>query len=62
MEVVFSLPILIIPAIFPFVAGSMAKCFGRKFWTWFLIGIPLPFIANLILLCLPDRSVKKQTA
>jgi len=35
----------------------MAKSMGRKFWPWFLLGIPLPFIANIILLCLP---VKKQ--
>jgi len=38
------------------VTGQMAKSFGRKFWPWFLIGIPLPLVANIILLCLPDKS------
>ena len=56
MEVLFSLPILIIPFILPMIAGLMAKSYGRSFWTWFLIGVPLPLIANLILLCLPDRT------
>jgi len=59
MEFVFALPLLFIPLVMPFIAGQMAKNFGRKFWPWFLIGIPLPFIANIILLCLPDKSKKK---
>ena len=58
MEVLFSLPILIIPFILPMIAGLMAKSYGRSFWTWFLIGVPLPLIANIILLCLPDRTQK----
>ena len=59
MEVIFALPIIFIPFIMPFITGQMAKCFGRKFWPWFFIGIPLPFIANIILLCLPDKSKKR---
>jgi len=59
MEFVFALPLLFIPLVMPFIAGQMAKSFGRKFWPWFLIGIPLPFIANIILLCLPDKTKKK---
>lgn len=58
MEVIAALVVLIIPFIWPTITGLMAKSFGRKFWPWFLIGIPLPFIANVILLCLPDRSSK----
>jgi len=60
MEVLFAIPFLLIPFIMPFVAGQMAKCFGRKFWPWFLIGLCLPFIANFILLCLPDKSKKNE--
>ena len=60
MEVLFSLPILMIPFILPMIAGLMAKSYGRSFWTWFLIGIPLPLIANVILLCLPDRTQKQK--
>jgi hypothetical protein len=56
MEVVFALPLLLLPFFLPFVTGQMAKSFGRKFWPWFLIGIPLPLVANIILLCLPDKS------
>jgi len=58
MEVVFALPIIFIPFIMPFITGLMAKSFGRKFWPWFFIGIPLPFIANIVLLFLPDNSIK----
>jgi hypothetical protein len=58
MEVVLALPLLIIPFIMPLIAGLMAKTYGRSFWTWFLIGIPLPFIANIILLCLRDKTAK----
>lgn len=58
MEVLFSLPILMIPFILPMIAGLMAKSYGRSFWTWFLIGLPLPLIANIILLCLPARTEK----
>ena len=61
MEVILALPILIIPLIFPFISGQMAKCYGRKFWPWFCIGMALPFIANIILLCLPDKSKQKPT-
>jgi hypothetical protein len=56
MEVVFALPLLLLPLFFPCVTGLMAISFGRKFWPWFLIGIPFPLVANIILLCLPDRS------
>ncbi len=61
MEVVFALPLLFIPFFMPFIAGQMAKSFGRKFWPWFMIGIPLPFVANIILLCLPDKSKQEPT-
>ena len=61
MEFVFALPLLFLPLVMPFLAGQMAKGFGRKFWPWFFVGIPLPFIANIILLCLPDKSKKKET-
>jgi len=58
MEVLFAIPLLLVPFFMPFIAGQMAKSFGRDFWCWFLIGIPLPFIANIILLCLPDKTRK----
>lgn len=58
MEVLFAIPLLFLPFLMPFIAGQMAKSFGRNFWRWFFIGIPLPFIANIILLCLPDKSKK----
>ena len=60
MEVVFAIPFLLIPLLLPVATGLMAKNFGRKFWPWFFLGIPLPFIANIILLCLPDKSKKTQ--
>ena len=60
MEVIFAIPLLFIPLIMPWLAGQMATGFGRKFWPWFFAGMALPFIANIILLCLPDKSVKKE--
>lgn len=59
MEFLFALPLLILPFLLPLATGLMAKSFGRKFGLWFCISIPLPFIANVILLCLPDRSAQK---
>jgi MFS family permease len=61
MEVVFAIPLLFLPLVMPLIAGLMARGFGRKFWPWFVVGIVLPFVANIILLCLPDKS-KKQIA
>ena len=61
MEVVLALPLLCIPFLIPFVTGQMAVSFGRKFWPWFFLGFPLPFIACIILLCLPDKKKKKIT-
>jgi hypothetical protein len=60
MEVVIALPLLAIPFIIPFITGIMARTYGRKFWPWFFLGLPLPFIACAILLCLPDKTIKKQ--
>lgn len=60
MEVLIAGPLLIIPLFMPMIAGLMAKSFGRKFWPWFFIGIPLPLIANIILFCLPDKSKAKE--
>jgi O-antigen/teichoic acid export membrane protein len=56
MEVVFALPLLFLPFVMPMISGLMAKTRGRKFWPWFFIGIPLPLIANVILLYMPDKT------
>jgi hypothetical protein len=60
MEVIIAIPLLMIPLFWPVVTGLMAISFGRKFWPWFFIGIPLPFVGAIILLCLPDKR-KKET-
>jgi len=62
MEFLFAIPILFIPLMFPVIGGCMAKCYGRKFWTWFWISLPLPFISFIILLSLPDKSKKDEPA
>ena len=59
MEVIIAIPLLLVPFIMPFITGMMAKTYGRKFWLWFWLGLLLPFIACAILLCLPDKSAKK---
>ena len=60
MEFLFALPILFIPLFFPLIGGLMAQCYGRKFWLWFWLSIPLPFISLIILLSLPDRSKQEK--
>jgi hypothetical protein len=55
MEVILALPFMLIPFFFPLVGGLMARSFGRSFWVWFWISVPLPFVSCIILLCLPDK-------
>ena len=55
MEVVAAIPLILLPFFLPLIAGLMAVNFGRKFWRWFLVGIMLSFVANIILLCLRDK-------
>ena len=62
MEVAFTLPFLLIPLSPPLMAGYVAKRFGRNFWTWFFISIPLPLISCFILVCLPDKSKLEKPA
>lgn len=57
MEFILAFPLLLIPVSLPFMAGYMAKRFGRNFWVWFFISIPLPLISCFIIACLPDRSM-----
>jgi len=57
MEFLIAIALVFLSLFFPLLTGFMAKSMGRKFWPWFLLGIPLPFIANIILLCMP---IKKQ--
>ena len=60
MEITFNSPLVILPMLMPVLAGMMASFYGRNFWVWLLISIPLPFIANLLILALPDLSEKEQ--
>ena len=57
MEFLFAIPVVLLPFVMPLITGVMAKSMGRKFWPWFFLGIPLPFVANVILLCLPVKKV-----
>lgn len=34
----------------PLIAGYFAHCYGRSFWTWFLIGCVLPIVAHFVLI------------
>jgi hypothetical protein len=46
----------ILAVLLPLQAGIMAKSFGRNFWVWFFVTLPLPVIGNYILLCLGDKE------
>jgi hypothetical protein len=53
--------LLILALLLPLQAGIMARSFGRNFWLWFVITLPLPVIGNYILLCLGDKEETKQS-
>jgi hypothetical protein len=53
--------LLILSLVLPLQAGIMARSFGRNFWLWFFVTLPLPVIANYILLCLGDKPEIKFT-
>jgi len=40
----------------PFVGAWYASSRGKDFWTWYFIGLFLPIISFIILLCLPDNK------
>lgn len=47
----------------PAVVGYFAKCYGKKFWVWFIYGTFLPVIAHfhlLFTLYLEEERVKKE--
>ena len=45
MEFLFAIPVILLPFVMPFITGVMAVSLGRKFWPWFFLGIPLPFVS-----------------
>ena len=57
MDFAFGIMVAIIPLALPFMAGYIARRFGRSFWFWFLLSIPLPLISCFIVVCLPDKSL-----
>ena len=58
MEVIFAIPVILVTLCWPVITGLAALSFGRRFWFWFFVGIPLPLIATIIVLCLPDKRQK----
>lgn len=58
MHFLFIATIVLLLSPFPFMAGYIARRFGRKPWFWFLLSIPLPLISCFILVCFPDRSMR----
>ncbi len=40
----------------PLVGAWYASSRGKDFWTWYFIGLFLPIISFVILLCLPDKK------
>jgi hypothetical protein len=60
IEFILHIPLLL-TILQSLLSGIMAKSFNRKFWTWFIIAIPLPLISSIILLCLPDKQKEKNS-
>lgn len=36
----------------PLIAGYFARCYGRSFWLWFVLGTFLPVITHFVLIAL----------
>ena len=45
---------------FSVITGWAALSLNRKFWPWFVVGLFLPFIGVVIILCLPVKKKKVQ--
>jgi len=58
MEITAVLSLILLASLVPLVSGFLATCYKRNFWLWFAIGMVLPFLSNLLLLLLPDKSTK----
>jgi hypothetical protein len=56
MDITSALSLILLASVVPLVSGFLATCYKRSFWLWFVIGIFLPFLSNLLLLLLPDKS------
>jgi len=60
MEFLLAIPLILLPLFFPVLTGGIAVSLGRKFWPWFVLGLVLPFIAAIILLCLPIKRIEPE--
>lgn len=58
MEYLLVIPLGMVVLFFPFLTGAIAVSLGRKFWGWFLLGLVLPFIGVVVLLCLPLKEME----
>lgn len=58
MEIVTIATMVLVISFFPIKTGWVAKDLGRNYWVWLFLGLFLPFISMVILLCLPIK--KKQ--
>ena len=59
MDFVFIISAFMVGIVFPLSGACMAKICGRRFWPWFWLSVPLPFITLFILILLPDKSTYK---
>ena len=62
MEISSALTLILLASLVPLVSGFMATCQQRSFWLWFVIGLLLPFISNLLLLLLPEKEIKRSAS
>jgi hypothetical protein len=43
---------------FSVMTGWLALSVNRKFWPWFVVGLFLPYLGALIIVCLPVKEKK----
>ena len=58
MEILTIITTALVISFFPLKTGFVAKDFGRNFWLWFFMGLFMPFVSVVILLCLPIKGLE----
>ena len=60
MEIITIVAVALVVSFFPIKTGWVAKDLGRNFWVWFFLGLFMPFLSVIVLLCLPIKKIKKK--
>jgi len=62
MDFILFVLVLPVPVSIAILTGLLAKRLRRNRWPWFFIGLVLPLVGCIILLCLPEKPARKVPA